>query len=489
MNTISKEEFLREYTKDLLQGDAALFVGAGLSIPAGMVDWRTLLKDIAKDLQLDIDQEHDLLAVAQYEFNRKGTRDSLNRAIVEWFAKEGKLTDNHKLIARLPLDTIWTTNYDQIIEEAFRDSQKVLDVKHSVEQLPIRKPGAMATLFKMHGDVSLPNSAILTKDDYECYEANCGAFTTQLLGDLISKSFLFLGFSFTDPNIEYTFNRLRRLLNPYRKINQSLRSHYCIQRSPQARDFEGKSNADDILRIEKERFRHRIEDLKRLGGVQTIVIDDYREITDLLTALHRRVSTRSVMISGASHDSSPLGQVQLDQLAEAIGKKLIENDYDVVSGVGKGLGASLLVGAHQALGNPYVSRRANRLRLFPFPYWHEDNAKRMESYKYNRAEMASQAGVSIFISGNKLENGETINSPGVRAEYDEAKKNGHFIIPIGASGWAAKQIWDEVMPKLKTLYAGFTVDSEFDVLGNASSVEKILEAVFSILNKIRNGGR
>jgi hypothetical protein len=487
MSTISKDEFLRDFTKDLLQGDAALFVGAGLSIPSGMVDWRTLLKDIATDLRLNIDQEHDLLAVAQFEFNRKGTRDSLNRAIVEWFSREGKITDNHRIIARLPIDTIWTTNYDRIIEQAYRDSQKLLDVKHEVAQLPVRQPGAVATLFKMHGDVSHPNSAILTKDDYECYEANHGAFTTQLLGDLMSKRFLFLGFSFTDPNIEYTFNRLRRLLNPYRKGQQLLRDHYCIQRRPQASDFVNKPNPEDMLRIETARFGHRIEDLKRLGGVQTIVIDDYREITELLAALHRQVSTRSVLISGASHDPAPLGQTHLDQLAEALGRLLIEKDFDIVSGVGKGLGASVIIGAHQALGNPKIDRKANRLRLFPFPYWYEDGAKRLEYYKSNRAEMASQAGVSIFVSGNKLVDGKIVESNGVYEEFEEAKKNGHFIIPIGASGWSSKKIWDEVRPNLNSFYNGFSVEIEFDVLNSTTDIKQILDAVISILNKIRFG--
>jgi hypothetical protein len=50
------EIFLKEYTRALREDDAALFVGAGVSQPAGYVDWKQLLKDIAEDLDLDIDQ-------------------------------------------------------------------------------------------------------------------------------------------------------------------------------------------------------------------------------------------------------------------------------------------------------------------------------------------------------------------------------------------------------------------------------------------------
>jgi len=42
---------------------------------------------------------------------------------------------------------------------------------------------------------------VLTRDDYEQYhlEQSRGPFVTALSGDLVEKTFLFLGFSFTDP--------------------------------------------------------------------------------------------------------------------------------------------------------------------------------------------------------------------------------------------------------------------------------------------------
>ncbi len=53
---ISKDEFIRRYSNSLLEGNAALFAGAGLSIPAGFADWRKLLKEIAQDLGLDVER-------------------------------------------------------------------------------------------------------------------------------------------------------------------------------------------------------------------------------------------------------------------------------------------------------------------------------------------------------------------------------------------------------------------------------------------------
>jgi len=490
MTGISKKEFLRRFSASLLEGTGALFIGAGVSRPAGFADWRELLKEIAEDLQIDIVRENDLVAVAQFEVNRKGNKDSLNEAIIRHFDRDGKLTANHELLARLPVDTVWTTNYDKLLERAFERASKKCDIKHTASQLTSRKSHSDVVLFKMHGDVSDPQNAILTKDDYECYEAEHGAFTVQLLADLISKRFLFLGFSFTDPNIDYTFNRLRRLLNPRKPLGCG-KEHYCVLRKPHADDYAkldvSAAEQERLFKADCARFEHRVRDMTRLG-IQSVVIERYEEITELLAALHQSVSTRTVMVSGAAHDCAPLGQGRLDSLCEDLGRRLIEEGYDIVSGVGKGIGAAMMVGAHKALARPDASRLAQRLKLFPFPYWHPVVAERTAYYETNRQEMAAQAGVSIFISGNKLNGTQVIESPGVDAEFKEAVKSRHFIIPIGASGHAAKTIWAKVMADPCAFYKGCDVSTELKTLGEISSTnDDLLEAVFSILSKIRHG--
>ena len=55
----------------------------------------------------------------------------------------------------------------------------------------------------MHGDCLDPSTCVITKDDYELYNETRQLFTTALQGDLVSKTFLFIGFSFEDPNLKY----------------------------------------------------------------------------------------------------------------------------------------------------------------------------------------------------------------------------------------------------------------------------------------------
>jgi hypothetical protein len=40
MAGITKAQFIREYSKKLMEGNAALFIGAGFSQPAGYVNWK-----------------------------------------------------------------------------------------------------------------------------------------------------------------------------------------------------------------------------------------------------------------------------------------------------------------------------------------------------------------------------------------------------------------------------------------------------------------
>jgi hypothetical protein len=41
--------FIREYTRELHNKNAAIFAGAGLSMASGYVDWKGLLKEIIQD--------------------------------------------------------------------------------------------------------------------------------------------------------------------------------------------------------------------------------------------------------------------------------------------------------------------------------------------------------------------------------------------------------------------------------------------------------
>ncbi len=75
----------------------------------------------------------------------------------------------------------------------------------------------------MHGDKEHPYDSVIIKDDYEMYYRKYAPFVTALNGDLISKTFLFIGFSFNDPNLDYILSRIRVEYG-----SENSRTHYAI---------------------------------------------------------------------------------------------------------------------------------------------------------------------------------------------------------------------------------------------------------------------
>lgn len=137
MVTVATERFMEDLSNELAERNVAIFAGAGLSVSAGFVDWKGLLKPLADELSLDVEKEHDLVKVAKYHVNHHGgNRNDLSNAILNGFSrKQAQITDNHKILARLPVGTYLTINYDTTIEDSLRAGGKSPDVKYEVDHL------------------------------------------------------------------------------------------------------------------------------------------------------------------------------------------------------------------------------------------------------------------------------------------------------------------------------------------------------------------
>ncbi len=187
------EDFLSKYLKELNADNAAIFIGAGMSKAAGYVDWSGLLSEVAQGLGLDAGKETDLVALAQYHLNTNATnRHQLSQLLIDEFSDLKDPTENHEILARLPIRTFWTTNYDRLIEKALEAGGKRVDAKYTKEQLATTRRGRDAVVYKMHGDIEHPDKAVLSKDDYERYHQTHGPFVTALSAILLKRRSCFL---------------------------------------------------------------------------------------------------------------------------------------------------------------------------------------------------------------------------------------------------------------------------------------------------------
>ena len=441
MMTNQKEIFLREGGRELAAGNLSIFAGAGLSVGAGCVNWQDLLRPIAEELGLEVEKESDLVAVAQYHCNANGNnRSQLNQRLIEEFKKKAEVTVNHTILARLPIATYWTTNYDQLIEGALRQRGKKVDVKYTRNHLTQSLPARDAVLYKMHGDADHPDKAVLTRDDYEKYHLEMEPYLTALKADLATKTFLFLGFSFSDPNIDYILGRVRVA------YAESQRRHYCVLR--RVTEEPGLTEAD--FRYQKRRQELFVDDLKRFN-IMTILINQYSEIPEILSRLEENYRRKTIFISGAAHDYRPWEERSALSFIHGLSQEIIKQERRIVSGFGLGVGSAVITGALEQIYQPSSQSIGQQLILRPFPQHLADASQRQRLWSQYRSDMISEAGIAIFLFGNKLSHptgtGEgkspLVASNGMEEEYRIAKQNGLMVIPVGVTGWVARDVWQQ----------------------------------------------
>jgi hypothetical protein len=434
--------FVSKYAKELANDNAAAFIGAGLSKAAGYVDWPGLLDPVAKELGLDVKKENDLVALAQYYVNKKGAnRHQLSQLLVESFSDLQEPTENHKILARLPIRAFWTTNYDALIEGALHAGGRIADVKYTSEQLTTTKTRRDVVVYKMHGDIGHPSSAVLTRDDYERYHRTHEAFITALSGALVSTTFCFLGFSFNDPNLDYILSRIRAT------FTEDQRAHYCITKRRSRKEFSTKARFD-YATVKQQLVT---QDLLRFN-IETVLVDEYSDITELLRAVEKRHRVRTVFISGSAHEYGSWGQPTAHEFIAQLSTQLIQKKFKITTGFGLGVGGPLVTGAVQAIYSHKLGSVEDQLIMRPFPIQITDPADRRRTFERYREDIIAQAGIAIFLLGNKLDSGKVVNAPGVAAEFELAKKMGLWLIPVGASGFAAEQLWRELMKRYDSYY-------------------------------------
>jgi hypothetical protein len=329
----------------------------------------------------------------------------------------------------------------------------------------------------MHGDIAHPGSAIITKDDYESYPQKFRSFITALSGDLVEKTFLFLGFSFTDPNLDHVLSRIRI------DYGEHQRQHYCLLKK-----VEIEADEDD------ERFRYRqrkqalfINDLKRYN-ILALEVDSYDEITEILTRIADRFRRRSVFISGAAHDYGEWGREKSEQFLSKLSGNLIKNNFRVVTGVGLGVGSAVLSGA---LSEIYMTEKRalfDDIIMCPFPQSGSASLTRSELWTRHRENMMSHAGVALFVFGNKQDGEKTVLSNGMEEEFKIARDKGLSLIPVGATGFMAEKLWQQILDDFESYYPkGAPVKKkDLEALGDSTAdPDEIVSHLVQIIQRLR----
>jgi SIR2-like domain/CHAT domain len=204
---------LAALTNYIRERKCVLFVGAGLSLSAGLPDWGSLMRTVvdtttgaapeaAKELDALFDrgkyieladQCRELLGPAYFH---KLLRQILGRNV--------QPTELHRAIVETPYACIVTTNFDTLLEDAY--------ARHSGRGLPRTPMGTELAnqgtllldgaffILKAHGTLQHDQSMVFTADDYRRITYDNPAFQSFLSALLLSHAVLFVGYSLSDPN-------------------------------------------------------------------------------------------------------------------------------------------------------------------------------------------------------------------------------------------------------------------------------------------------
>lgn len=349
---LQPRDVINEFSKALVEGRGAVFVGAGISTPSGVPGWADLLRGMAETrLGIQLNPDDDLPLIAQHIVNRTNNRAPLIAHFRDVLQKTYAHNAYHAILAKTNVKCLWTTNYDTLLEEAFRSHFKVT-VRASDESISRGGRVSDIEVVKMHGCIeqSGTNDLVVTQEDYDDFFEQRPAIAHRLRQDLVDRQFLFVGYSYADSNIRNIVVEARRL------GKRALRQHYIVLRRE-------KFGTKEQIAAKQARQDLWLSDLSRVG-IAACQIDDFSELESILQGIALRSRGQTVFVTG-SHERDVTDAASHPR---SIGKLLAEKEGLVLfDGQSTGTGQYVT----SAYMETCLRNRVDilpRLRLFSNPY-------------------------------------------------------------------------------------------------------------------------
>jgi hypothetical protein len=241
--------------RQLRNGECTPFIGAGAcagTLPTGP----SLSRNIAKDFKYPFQDDTELNQVSQYASIRSFSPVNFKEDVAErlkgfTWPDANRPREAHATLAKFPISTYLTTNYDDFMVRALKAESKDPIYRHypwytepkqggrRSRAERIRKPTAQRPLvYHLHGSYHQPQSMVISEEDYHVFLSHLSAEHTgewnlpaPIIGAMTQRPLLFVGYSLHD----WTFRVLfRGLIKPMESVLQ--RGHVSIQLAPELAD-------------------------------------------------------------------------------------------------------------------------------------------------------------------------------------------------------------------------------------------------------------
>lgn len=272
---MNNERFIQELNEKYNQGNLIPFVGAGLSMPFQIPDWSGLIKECAEKCGISSVENGIFLPVINYDLSKydywsaiDNVKKYLNRTDedIQEFVRDRILnastnvdekTDNNYIdLKQQKISLIFTTNYDHLISKFIKPELQAInlvDLNENIQNIMQQRDNVR--IFHLHGNISQPHSIILSSTKYkELYQKDNYIKFMELFGG--TKTFLFLGFSFSDVYIQQVIKENKKyfsakhyiiMANPTDEMATKLKYEYNIETI--SYDANNSSHVEEIRKI------------------------------------------------------------------------------------------------------------------------------------------------------------------------------------------------------------------------------------------------
>jgi len=337
-----------ELVRQIAKGNAVVFVGAGLSVPAGLPSWPRLLRsmlewglehDVALPDRAGIEtliERGELLLVADLLRQRLGRADFRRCLKAIFDDPQPRPTAAHEILVRIPFSAALTSNYDRLLETAYTTRlgtlPKVITHRDGPELGAVLREDFY--VLKLHGTLDRIDTIVLGQSDFREITHAQLALQQHLRTLFSMKTVLFLGFGLKDPDLRFVLDYLNVI---YR---ESPGTHYALMIS------------DSVSDLWKEAY-------DRYYGIKFISYRpsaaDHPEVHDFLERLaaqveaHREGGADSLASSGPSVRARATpgaravdGREETGEPSASVGRRIIEKFALYLQELSEGVGLDLM---------------------------------------------------------------------------------------------------------------------------------------------------
>lgn len=185
--------------------NTALLLGAGASIPSGAPSGQQLAQRLWRDVAKSEPQSEDLsesAGILERRFSRKPVIDAIVASLKRLQPTGGLLG-----LPKFGWHSIFTTNFDQLMEAAYKSAGVPLIPIRSNYDFSYRESRTDTTLYKLHGCISQDRttghraSMILTEQDYDDFDKYRQSLFSLLQSNLLTGDVLIIGQSLRDRHL------------------------------------------------------------------------------------------------------------------------------------------------------------------------------------------------------------------------------------------------------------------------------------------------